>query len=355
MEYPHHQSLRLQNFTCFKDCEMNFSPGINVFIGENGTGKTHVMKALYARNFRMTHANEDFSLILKELFQYDEIQHLYRNLNDQVPKPKIEGKYSNKLWHFGLEGPGPWTESSEDLMHPWATAFEKFNGVIGYPVFVPAIDMMGHTKHFIEAADMVPLDFDLTCINIVAQLMSRTPNRKADYGELGFLSPKLEGALELSDDGRFHIASDRQTLPITLFGEGIRKIATLLQLYKSGWLEPGTILFWDEPEVNLNPQLMDELVEALLILSRSGVQIFLATHSYVILKELDLHASREDKVLYHAFGKCKECDEGTKVTSTEEFSQITPNPILDQYTYLYDRELTKATGRTRNAKTLHSK
>jgi predicted ATP-dependent endonuclease of OLD family len=38
--------LELENFTCFAKAEMDFSSGINVFIGENGTGKTHILKAM---------------------------------------------------------------------------------------------------------------------------------------------------------------------------------------------------------------------------------------------------------------------------------------------------------------------
>jgi recombinational DNA repair ATPase RecF len=38
----------LENFTVFNKIEIKFMPGINVFIGENGTGKTHVMKLLYS-------------------------------------------------------------------------------------------------------------------------------------------------------------------------------------------------------------------------------------------------------------------------------------------------------------------
>jgi recombinational DNA repair ATPase RecF len=38
---PGHQSLRLQNFTVFEDVSLEFAPGINVFVGPNGTGKTH--------------------------------------------------------------------------------------------------------------------------------------------------------------------------------------------------------------------------------------------------------------------------------------------------------------------------
>ncbi|MEK7257758.1 MAG: AAA family ATPase, partial [Bacteroidota bacterium] len=42
--------LELENFTCFGKVGMDFSPGINVFIGENGTGKTHLLKVLYFLN-----------------------------------------------------------------------------------------------------------------------------------------------------------------------------------------------------------------------------------------------------------------------------------------------------------------
>ena len=40
--------LRLQNFTAFSTLDMRLSPGINIFIGTNGTGKTHILKLLYA-------------------------------------------------------------------------------------------------------------------------------------------------------------------------------------------------------------------------------------------------------------------------------------------------------------------
>ena len=39
---------KFENFTAFKDLEVEFSPGINALIGANGTGKTHLMKACYA-------------------------------------------------------------------------------------------------------------------------------------------------------------------------------------------------------------------------------------------------------------------------------------------------------------------
>ncbi|MCE7982061.1 MAG: hypothetical protein DYG89_12770 [Caldilinea sp. CFX5] len=40
--------FELSNFTAFEQAQFEFSPGINVLIGENSTGKTHVLKSLYA-------------------------------------------------------------------------------------------------------------------------------------------------------------------------------------------------------------------------------------------------------------------------------------------------------------------
>ena len=42
------QKLTLKNFTRFDDIAIEFVPGINVIIGENATGKTHLMKVAYA-------------------------------------------------------------------------------------------------------------------------------------------------------------------------------------------------------------------------------------------------------------------------------------------------------------------
>lgn len=95
---------------------------------------------------------------------------------------------------------------------------------------------------------------------------------------------QLGGTIERDDSGRFYLATDMGRMPMPMVAEGLRKIATLVQLRQNGWLSRGATLFWDEPEVNLNPALMDNMVGAILALARNGVQVFLATHSYLILR-----------------------------------------------------------------------
>lgn len=40
--------LELKNFTAFTELTIDFSPKINVIIGENGNGKTQLLKSVYA-------------------------------------------------------------------------------------------------------------------------------------------------------------------------------------------------------------------------------------------------------------------------------------------------------------------
>jgi len=40
--------IEIENFTAFGNLDIPLSPRINVIIGSNGTGKTHLLKAIYA-------------------------------------------------------------------------------------------------------------------------------------------------------------------------------------------------------------------------------------------------------------------------------------------------------------------
>ena len=42
------ERLHIENFTAFADTDFEFGPGLNVIVGNNGTGKSHVLKLGYA-------------------------------------------------------------------------------------------------------------------------------------------------------------------------------------------------------------------------------------------------------------------------------------------------------------------
>ena len=55
------ENVHISNFTVFKDCYTDFSKGVNIFIGENGTGKTHLLKAIYCLDSNIYTDNYEYN------------------------------------------------------------------------------------------------------------------------------------------------------------------------------------------------------------------------------------------------------------------------------------------------------
>ena len=133
----------------------------------------------------------------------------------------------------------------------------------------------------------------------------------------------------------------------SMTAEGFRKIGILHRLLCNGALNPGVTgpLIWDEPESNLNPKLMNRLVEALLELSRNGQQIILATHDYVLLKWFDLlmDKGKEDHVKFHALYTSDGLGK-IKIESADTYQQLNINSIAATFSDLYDSEIDRSLG-----------
>ncbi|ELV04739.1 AAA family ATPase, partial [Brachyspira hampsonii] len=52
------ENIKISNFTVFKNAEINFSKGLNIFIGKNGTGKTHLLKLINCLDKKLYKSNE---------------------------------------------------------------------------------------------------------------------------------------------------------------------------------------------------------------------------------------------------------------------------------------------------------
>ncbi len=327
-EFPYHQCLRLQNFTAFQDTTFEFVPGINVLVGENGTGKTHVLKVLYAWQMA-NHLSMGTSLgeIINSLIETFSIKDTLELSRNSTQSALIIGKLDDSRWTIEISPNGGTSGSLPDLKP-------------SRPVFIPAIDLMGHTKNMLGTMQDYA-DFDRTCFDFLKVVI--TEQLRGDLNgsipALIRLQKIMPGTVEWSDfEQRFYLIEKERRLPFPLVAEGVRKIAGLHRLIQNGWLKPGTVLFWDEPEVNINPQWMDEIVGTLVLLAQSGVQIFLATHSYIMLKEIEVQSRKSDTLRYFALTRT---EEGVTVNPADSYLEINPNPIEQQYADLYDRSIAK--------------
>ena len=151
------------------------------------------------------------------------------------------------------------------------------------------------------------------------------------------LQKTMEGKVTTKNE-EFFLRNKQGNIEFTLLAEGTRKLGLLWLLIQNGTLLKGSVLFWDEPETNLNPRLFGPMIEILLQLQRMGIQVFLATHDYVILKELDLRKRKGDRVLFHSLYRDKGSGEILCYT-TDEYLQIHPNAIQDTFLDLFDRDV----------------
>jgi len=372
-EFPYHERLTLQNFTAFTDQTFEFVPGLNVLVGENGTGKTHVMKALYAwqmaRHLAVSGQDADYAKLFTETYGAKTVSELQRTRPrgaetvDELQRIRSGRARTNS--ELQRARPHEATVSGKFGADDWAVGMIQGvaadNGVRpqpSRPVFIPAIEMMAHARNM-NGILRDYADFDRTCFDFLTLVTAQPLFINVDkpgtlLGELAPLKKLVPGKVEWDEaEQRFYLQDEPRRLPFSLVAEGFRKVSALYRLVQMNWLTPGSVLFWDEPEVNLNPKWMDEVIEALVTLARSGVQIFLATHSYVILKEIDLVLRSQNRrtnniVQARYFGLRKERGV-SKTMWSDDFAAIEPNSILDQYDemMMQDMALTDAEAKTK--------
>ena len=326
--------IKLENFTAFKDLEVEFSPGINALVGANGTGKTHLMKACYAA---CDYGTEDRSLAQKLVGVF-------------LPSGRASGRLVRQgyeavggsvevhvgVWHVRCSLTGRDTRYATTPMDPQRPDMES--------VYIPAKDMLANAPGFrslyvareIHYEEVYPDILDRAFLPLLREPIDAAHGRMLDR-----LETEIGGRVTVKSE-EFFLNSKHGDLEFTLLAEGLRKLGLLWLLIRNGTLRDGSVLFWDEPEANLNPKMFKVVIEVLLELQRAGVQVFFATHDYVILKELDLQMTEEDAVAFHSLYR----DEDGEIAchTTGRYLDIHHNAIDEAFDDLYDREIERSLG-----------
>lgn len=291
------ESLRLKDFTVFKDAEFDFAAGLNVLVGENATGKTHVLKLAYsttyvcARGARETgaaptksHLQTTLANKLTAVFRPDELGRLARRDRRGRQRSEVRCSY------------GPPTN---ELAFSFNTA-SKSEVTIGetpsawldkLPVYLPTRELLTLSPGFVSLYETSYLPFEETWRDtslLLGAPLARGPREKRIRELLVPIEEAMNGKVELDEGGRFYLNSDGISTEMHLVAEGLRKLAMIARLIATGSLVDKGFLFWDEPESNLNPRILRTVAQTIVHLAQSGIQVFVATHSLFLLRELDL-------------------------------------------------------------------
>ena len=315
---------------------MRPSCGINAFVGTNGTGKTHLMKVAYAA-CDATRKGERFADKLTRVFlpAGGKVGRLAKRRRGGV-SAFAEVKIGNSTVRTEFSSG---TTRSKDADEIIPKRVPEVNSV-----YIPVKEMLANAPGFRSLYAERAIHFD----EVYSDLLDKAYlplQRGAPDDERGLLLDKLRGELRgsiLVRDEVFYWKGSHGTLEFSLLAEGLRKLALLWLLIQNGTLLKGSVLFWDEPEANLNPTLLATLVEVLLELQRLGVQVFIATHDYVLLKQLDLQQEKKDEVKYHAL--YREAGQ-LACNSTDAYLDIHPNAIDEAFGAIYDSEVKRSLGR----------
>ncbi len=370
------KTLHIRQFTVFQDARFDFSPGLNVIVGDNGTGKTHLLKLgyLFCRAWpdltsKRLHVNAQraesyLSERLAGLFRVSELGVLVRNghkngarlvaaVSGHIPTLQFRMPNESVSKSPGLLEDMPWDvqiQRSKDIagtlkakvvpdIVPEAAAVNAF---LPRQVFVPSKEMVSLFKGLIGLFDKYrEFPLDETYRDLAVAMSTLEPREASSLlpDVMQRIQKLLGGDLKLDNGDLLFERADGSRLESQLLAEGHRKLAMLMYLLRYGVIESGSTVFWDEPEANLNPAAVKLLAEALFVLAGQGVQVILATHSLFLLREFEIlqlksSAPNQSDPKYFGLG----VERGQVVVSQgADIAAIEPLVLLDENLQQSDR------------------
>lgn len=335
------KTLNIKNFTVFREADFQFGPGLNVVLGVNGAGKSHLLKLAYtaaAASYQSKQesktAQRDFETLLKErlmdIFRADSLENLVY-AREELREAQVSVMFDKKDCdiEFYIQYPSEKRTTSAGFgVTRLPTGFVETS-----PVFIPTREILSIIPAFAKFHREKELLLDGTYFDLSFMAQIADPKFKM-HQEIAKIVKQLGTLLEgkvvqgTSEIGRFYL--ERQSgfrLEMPLVAEGLRKIAMLSCLLENGAIQPKTLLFWDEPEANLNPLLMTELARLLVKMSDLNMQIVIATHSLFFLREVHIALSEtKKKGRYIALDKR---DGVIQVSQADSVDDIEPIAALD--------------------------
>ena len=287
------KSLSVDNFTVFSKANIQFAEGINVIIGENGLGKSHLLKLAYcAAHISHTFRNNGVA-------KQDRQRQIAKKLCG-VFRPDYLGRLTRrKTGRNRCEIAVQFVDDASDFVFSFASNSREevtldktmSKGIAAPAIFFPTMEIISIFPGFAASYRDSYLSFDETYYDLCLAL-DRPLKKGKQYEDVNsFLEPieKILGGKVRCDSRRFLlILPGTGSMEISLVAEGHRKFATIAYLLANGSILQNGMLFWDEPETNLNPSLMRNLASVFIHLTQMGIQVFLTSHSLFFIKELDL-------------------------------------------------------------------
>jgi AAA15 family ATPase/GTPase len=349
-------SISIKNFMAHANLSIKDIPSINIIIGKNDTGKTGLLKLLYAtvKSLEIYSNKAKYSEVVfkKELSDklLDTFMPRKNGLGDLVQKgskDKLDvnitikgnsGKYKQDIYFsFG--------DRTEKSITACIDHVEPLTNSAINALFVPSKEVLTAFNDIRNIRELqFGVGFDDTYLDLIKALnIPTTKGRVAtDLSQVNQnLEDLFEGKIEQTGqkDQPFIFKKGNQQFSMQQTAEGIKKIGILTTLITNRQLGKGTILFMDEPETALHPDAIRQMVEMLVAMSKAGVQIILASHSYFVIKQL-ANCAKRDGINVCCWNLQREAGKPVSNSFHDLIDGVLPpNSIIDEAIKMFDEEI----------------
>ncbi|MFW9082152.1 AAA family ATPase [Pseudomonas sp. P2757] len=334
-------SVELDNFGPLQRVRWSKLSNLNLVIGANSSGKTFLLKTLYCtmrtleeyqRGNEQRSAAEILADKLYWTFQADKIGDLVTKSADGPLACKV--KVDAREFRFGF---------GKDTTKNIATLESHVPPQDSNSIFLPPKEVLS-LQHIILKSRDVDKDFgfDDTYYDL-AKALRLMPTKGKNHAHFVKARSSLEdmfgGKVEFdSSANRWQFKKGNQKFQIGSTAEGIKKIAILDTLLGNRYLTKDSIIFIDEPESALHPVAITKLIDIIVSLAENGIQFFIASHSYFVIKALYLAAQKQNMSIPVLSSR-----EGEWL-SDDLLKGMPDNPIVDESIRLYEEEVELALG-----------
>jgi AAA15 family ATPase/GTPase len=328
--------IKLDNFGPLSGLEWRDLGRINLVIGGNGSGKTFLLKAIYSslrtleeykRGNEQRSAGEILADKLYWTFQAEKIGDLVSKGAESPLSSTVTFDQKDFAYSFGKD-----TAKQISALEIYAEPRSSNS------IFLPAKEVLSLHQIILKSREQDKVfGFDDTYFDLAKALRISTTKGR-NIAEFATSRRQLEdilgGVIEYDEvSGRWLFVKGRHKFPIGVTAEGIKKIAILDTLLGNRYLDTQSVVLIDEPESALHPTAISQLLDIVAMLAERGIQFFLASHSYFVIKKLFLIAQQRGwsiPVMSFANGEWE---------SADLQKGMPENPIISESIRLYSQEL----------------
>ena len=366
--FPKIKKIELSNFINFNDTKLEFSPSINLIIGKNNTGKTNLLKFLYS----IIKSSENY---IKQKKLYDRtyksilstnIQEIFQSSKDGIGTivSKSTSTNLNAVVDFNdtiKVGVGNIQSVNNQIKFSFGKTTKKEIQDVSFSdffdtekdadfntIFIPAKEILSISEPIKRTFKEFIKGFDATYYDLADIIVGPFIQQSGISVELekiveNIQNEILDGKIEYDEDEKELVYKNKagQKFEMTMTAEGIKQVGIIPLLINRGKLHSRTILFLDEPDNNLNPVTINKFIKTLIDLTKAGVQVFISSHNYFIIKRLHIYAKEFPDIDFRAFSLIDYPNDRKIDIETKDLKFGLPkyNPIVDEAIQMFNDDL----------------